>query len=377
MSAVGLLSATLISLSIIWRKAESFGEYGLTPVFGAKANPFSLDPTLAVLVPVALSWILADCIDKVAAGIPQRRKWVKSVVYWVPVIAWFGLTWYGILRAHYPAASVAYMWDMHGTDIPVIYPWLMVFSIPVAVLSAVFNMRRRSKRWYWSVIRSITVPIAIAVFLLVLLAVQHSPVQGPTVEYDSLSGFMASGSKLDGRWNGGVSYRDANGTLRREVHFWRGTRHGRWREWDNEGRLVESGFYYGGEKFGPWTWYSDGEVMKSEEYNVFDMTPNYVLGRIPEVEERESPGYTHHVFRYENGDLYEEYTRVFGVVHGEQVRWNEDGSLQSKQTWVLGYPVPDEDRSHTYDYERRLAAVELHREFARQLEDAIAELGDR
>ncbi|MCA8945863.1 MAG: hypothetical protein KDB29_06535, partial [Planctomycetes bacterium] len=77
------------------------------------------------------------------------------------------------------------------------------------------------------------VPLAIGVFLLVLLAAQPEQAQGPTVESDAPTGFTASGSKKDGWWNGRVEYTDAAGVLRREAHFWRGTKHGRWREWND------------------------------------------------------------------------------------------------------------------------------------------------
>ncbi|MCA8918872.1 MAG: hypothetical protein KDB32_07325, partial [Planctomycetes bacterium] len=225
-------------------------------------------------------------------------------------------------------------------------------------------------RWYWKAIRSVAVPLAIGVFLLVLLAAQPEQAQGPTVESDAPTGFTASGSKKDGWWNGRVEYTDAAGVLRREAHFWRGTKHGRWREWNDKGHLRVSGFYWKGERFGPWKWYQDGSILQHQDYEVFDITPNYILDRTAEVRDTGEPGRRLESFRYPNGQLQEVYTRVFGVVHGEQRFWDEGGKLTKTATWALGYPEPDK---RDIDREKRQIAWNLHQEFALQLEEAMAE----
>lgn len=373
MSGVGLLSGSFLCLSIIWRRSASFEGGEVTSVFWAMPNPFSLDPTLMVLVPVALCWIVADCLDRFAHEIPRRQRTARRVAKAVSVVAWFALTWYGFWQAHGHVAPITYMWDMNGTDIPIIYPWLMVLSVLAGLVTAHLHARRRGRRWYWKVLRSTSIPLAVAAFLLVLLAVQPDRAQGPVVEFDAPTGFTASGSKRDGWWNGKVSYTDKNDVLRQEAYYWDGLRHGRWRKWNREGLLLESGFYYRGQKFGPWKWYSNNKTSESSQYSVSDITPNYIFDRTAEVKDTSEPGQTIESFRYSNGQLQEEYTRVFGVVHGEQRFWDEDGNLTKTATWILGYSMPDKDR---HDYEERRVVLDLHQEFARQLEEAMTETSE-
>lgn len=143
-------------------------------------------------------------------------------------------------------------------------------------------------------------------------------------------------------------YFDVRGTLRIEEHWSNGVLQGEYAAYDENGRVVERGFYENGEKSGPWSIFNErGKILNRVEFQAGlhhgefqmndDLGRNLIIGRhahgqaIGAWVHYNSDRTVHVVRKYENGELVME-----RYENGLQEQFFKDERPELQMNWENG-----------------------------------------